>query len=639
MQDAEAPDPEPSSTEENCLPENGSRKDQEQNSVEAEREAEADGATCTICGAAKASALLDLRSNHVMQRRLSRDWKIHADVIRSTLKAICVECVCKLNMHSEVTRSLMQRMQRLQRSGGETTTVTTTTTSPSQHSPPIADAEVSTTLIEGQEEAAEAGASSYTPRSSCSVLEVYLAQQPYSPTAKEAEEKQADGWKWRTRLECQECGRAYFRRDYYAQHLRRCSKLRRAQPRPPRAKCRVLNEASCDEEAPSRVTRSSRIYYCRHCDDEFDSMIGKRQHERLKHKQRFPCDLCEAQLDTKYEWELHHTICQAKQEALIILQEQESGLAAESRTHSMRSRSRACSEAWDKYDVDDRDAENDENDSYEEEPDEGEDDQEEGDDDQEDAMYTRRMNFTGDWIVNHSRSNSNSAANLSHLYDEYGLGETHMTTDKEYDLYLLDLLKKQVRLKAFSCFTPSCGYQTDTLVALMKHDYMEHWKMSWFYCHKCGDVFTSKVFLDYHLHLQNRGLYICHKCRDEFELQHQLDRHFQLHRKGINYHCNFCRLEFLSEAKLLAHCKLRGHSPNDEPLISIDRSLSIVNCHASQSPDSPRISKSYEEREFYIPRIKVPSMQPMHLPQHKPFRFAIGICDFEEKNPNCVGCH
>ncbi|EDW48571.1 GM19843 [Drosophila sechellia] len=292
MQDATAPDPEPSSTDGNCSVEHDNQRDQEQN---------------------HASALLDLRSNHVMQRRLSRDWKIHADVIRSTLKAICVECVCKLNMHSEVTRSLMQRMQRLQRSGGETTKVTTTTTSPSQHSPPIADAEVSTTLIESQEEVAHSG-ESVRSRSSCSVLEVYLAQQPYSPSAKETEEKHAEGWKWRTRLECHECGRAYFRRDYYAQHLRRCSKTRRKQPRPSRAKCRVLNEASYDEEAPSRVTRSSRIYYCRHCDAEFESLISKRQHERVKHLQRYPCDLCEAQLDTKYEWEMHHTICQAKQE-------------------------------------------------------------------------------------------------------------------------------------------------------------------------------------------------------------------------------------------------------------------------------------------------------------------------------------
>jgi len=114
---------------------------------------------------------------------------------------------------------------------------------------------------------------------------------------------------------------------------------------------------------------------------------------------------------------------------LIILQQEESGQTVQSsrtpKARSTRSRSRACSEAWDKYNMDNKDEEDEEDESEEE-------DREEGEDDQEDAMYARRMNFTGDWIVNHSRSNSNSAGNLSLLYGDYGLVETHMTTDKEY---------------------------------------------------------------------------------------------------------------------------------------------------------------------------------------------------------------
>ncbi|XP_020800475.1 zinc finger protein 33A [Drosophila serrata] len=630
MRDAVAqpePEPEPSSSEANgsC---HGQEEQRPTGSAGSEREAEANESQCTICGVVQTAALLDLRSNHEMHRRLSRDWKIHADVIRSTLRAICVDCVCKLNMHSEVTRSLMQRMQRLQRSGGGTATVTTTT---QLLSPPIADAEVSTT-----QENTAAVPSARSSRSSCSVLEVYLAQ-PTETVGESGGEKHsaaAEGWKWRTRLECPECGRTYFRRDFYAQHMRRCCK-RRTQPRPPRAKCRVRNEAGIDDDeddnTPPRARRSLRTFLCRHCDAEFESLTSQRQHERAKHLQRFPCDLCEAQFDTKYEWELHHTICQAKREALGLLQQdEESGPAAlPSRT---RSQSRGCSVFWDKYNKDEN------GDDEEEETEEGD------DDDMEDAMYTRRMNFTGDWIVNHSRSNSNSAMNLSlMMYDEYGLGETHMTTDKEYDLYLLDLLITQVRLNAFTCFVPACGYQTDSLVTLMKHDYLEHWKMSWFYCHKCGDVFTSKVFLDYHMHRQNRGLYICHKCRDEFEYQHQLDRHFLLHNKGINYHCNFCRLEFLSEAKLLAHCKRCGHSPNDEPKIRIDRSLTITNCPVEETPLTEkdlRLARAYKEKELYIPKVEMPSLRPKPLPDHKPFRFAIGICEFDERNPpNCVGCH
>ncbi|KAM8714078.1 hypothetical protein ACLKA7_014266 [Drosophila subpalustris] len=605
---------------------------------------------CSICGRSKSSsAVMDLRANNVMQRRLSRDWKLSVshkmqlsdglssihfelqpDIINTTLQAICVECVCKLNMHSEVTRTLMQRLQRLTKAKGSGAMEAEHRRQRiKQCSPPIADAEVSTTGGRMDDVADAADVASAATSSSCSVgLQAYSAQPPESPTATESggmhnnnnnNANALDGWKWRTRLVCQHCERAYFRRDLYTLHVRRCWRRRTQRQR----KCRVLNEAGNDdaeedynnEQTLTQAPRHSRTFQCKYCVKEFAGIVALRQHQRTTHQSQHECSLCEAKFNTKYEWELHHTICSAKQEAL---QGQE--VAA---TRSTRSRSRACSMAWYK------DNEMDE---------EGE--QEQDDDDATsvaDTMYTRRMNFTGDWIVNHSRSNSNSAINLTMLYDDYVLEESQITTDKEYDLYLLDLLKTQVQLKAFSCFVPNCCYQTDTLVDLMKHDYMQHWKMSWFYCHKCGDVFTSKVFLDYHLHRQNRGFYICHKCHDEFEFQHQLDRHQVLHSKGINYHCNYCRLEFLSEAKLLAHCEHERHSPNDEsPLICIDHALSINNPVPIKEPIRAR---QYTMRVLDIPHIPWHSNRPMHLPQHKPFRFAIGICEFDNRNPpNCVGC-
>ncbi|EDW71437.2 zinc finger protein 184 isoform X1 [Drosophila virilis] len=584
---------------------------------------------CTICGSSKSSssALLDLRGNSVMQRRLSRDWKLSADIVKTTLRAICVECVCKLNMHSEVTRTLMQRLQRL------TVTAKSQTGTPVERrqcdSPPIADAEVSTTGVPlAQEEDGTGTVRTVSPTStasSCSVLQAYSAQPPESPSATESgglrnnSSNALDGWKWRTRRVCQYCERVYSRKDHYTLHVRRCWR-RQTQRRP---KCRVLNEPGNDEEddendngdqALSQTPRHSHTFQCQSCEKEFAGSLALRQHQRISHQHR--CSLCEAEFGTKYEWELHHTICSAKQEAL---QMQESP----TQPRSTRSRSRACSLAW--YNGELGDEETDE-------------DQQDDEDATSiaDTMYTRRMNFTGDWIVNHSRSNSNSALNLTMLYDDYVLEESHITTDKEYDLYLLDLLKTQVQLKAFSCFVPTCCYQTDTLVNLMKHDYMQHWKMSWFYCHKCGDVFTSKVFLDYHLHRQNRGVYICHKCHDEFEFQHQLDRHQVLHSKGINYYCNYCRLEFLSEAKLLAHCEHERHSPNDEPpLIRIQHELSIINPVHKE----PARTQQYTVRVLNIPHMPWISNRPMHLPNHKPFRFAIGICEFDNRNPpNCVGC-
>lgn len=80
MRDAAAqpetePEPEPSSSEGN-----GNCPGQEEPAAGSEREAEANESQCTICGAVQTAALLDLRSNHEMHRRLSRDWKIHVSL-------------------------------------------------------------------------------------------------------------------------------------------------------------------------------------------------------------------------------------------------------------------------------------------------------------------------------------------------------------------------------------------------------------------------------------------------------------------------------------------------------------------------------------------------------------------------------
>lgn len=92
----------------------------------------------------------------------------------------------------------------------------------------------------------------------------------------------------------------------------------------------------------------------------------------------------------------------------------------------MRSRSRSRASVW--YNEEDEDNDDEEEDDDEEDDDQVEDDQQAG----EEAMFTRRMNFTGDWIVNHSRSNSNSAMNLNMLYDGDELEESQISSGKEY---------------------------------------------------------------------------------------------------------------------------------------------------------------------------------------------------------------
>lgn len=348
MQDATESEPEPSSS--------SGAKD---NHVSA----------CTVCGTKKSSSsVLDLSANHVMQRRLTRDWKLpvvcdrvkfsqsshpfyrklQTEIISKTLRAICVECVCKLNMHSEVTRKLMLRLQRFTASASASAKVNAVA-APTQRrcSPPIADAEVSTTgsaLPQEELSATSARAASRSSSSSCSVLQAYSAQPPESPSATESggvhnNSGNSDGWKWRTRLVCQYCERVYFRKDLYTMHVRRCWRKRSQRHR----KCRVLNEAANDdddddkeqhdndnadnveEDANTSVEteqtdppRHSRTFQCKQCDKEFDGVVALRQHQRSTHQSLRRCSLCEAQFGTQYEWDLHHTICSAKQEVSTV---------------------------------------------------------------------------------------------------------------------------------------------------------------------------------------------------------------------------------------------------------------------------------------------------------------------------------
>jgi len=223
----------------------------------------------------------------------------------------------------------MQRLQRLTKNGSKTEPKYQT----KQCSPPIADAEVSTTggPLPLEDIVADAvDVHSATTSSSCSVLQAYSAQPPESPSATESggmhtnNGNSLDGWKWRTRLVCQHCERAYFRKDLYTLHVRRCWRRRTQRHR----KCRVLNEAGNDDDVAenesyndqtlTQVPRNSRTFQCRNCEKEFAGIVALRQHQRTTHQSQHRCSLCEAEFTTKYEWELHHTICSAKQEVSTL---------------------------------------------------------------------------------------------------------------------------------------------------------------------------------------------------------------------------------------------------------------------------------------------------------------------------------
>lgn len=160
-----------------------------------------------------------------------------------------------------------------------------------------------------------------------------------------------------------------------------------------------------------------------------------------------------------------------------------------------------------------------------------------------------------------------------------------------------------------------------------------------------------RVFLDYHLDLQNKGRYVCFKCGGHFEYQHQLDRHLIQHSRlanngGEKYICHFCNFKFLDEDKLMKHCHYENHDWNKKKhTIEIDHSMTITNKVPHKS-NNGRKNQKYQVKILNMVLKLMPSKRctPMekfrlHLPLHLRIPNRIGQVEFRHSlNPNCVGC-
>lgn len=160
----------------------------------------------------------------------------------------------------------------------------------------------------------------------------------------------------------------------------------------------------------------------------------------------------------------------------------------------------------------------------------------------------------------------------------------------------------------------------------------------------------SRVFLDYHLDMQNRGRYVCYICGGNFEYQNQLDRHLIQHKRiadsgGEKYICQFCNLRFLDEDKLFNHCNYENHDWNQRRQnIEIDHSMTISNKVLAKR--KPANEHKYQVKILKMVLKPVPTKRctPMekyrfHLPPHLRIPKRIGQVHFPyPSNPNCVGC-
>lgn len=123
--------------------------------------------------------------------------------------------------------------------------------------------------------------------------------------------------------------------------------------------------------------------------------------------------------------------------------------------------------------------------------------------------------------------------------------------------------------------------------------------------------------------------------------QHQLDLHLLYHSKQINYTCDKCKCEFLSEEKLFQHMKLEHSNETEKNLIRIQSKATFASSRSPNANDylNGRQHKKYTVKILNMRLPYMPSKRPLELPGHKPYRRRIGVIEFEnERNPNCCSC-
>ncbi|XP_067628743.1 zinc finger protein 888 isoform X2 [Eurosta solidaginis] len=405
---------------------------------------------------------------------------------------------------------------------------------------------------------------------------------------------------------CQYCGNSYIRKDHYNKHVRRC-RHKSAHSLPPTTASNAENTKQFNAkrirtngignhctmpitqiEEPQK--KRTRKFHCSECSAIMDNVTELRKH-RITHMRQYKCNMCKKDLTTLYEYDFHRTICLAENQVRLEVQEEarfqkETALNCDNKSVAKSERSiftrritRAQSRvrtqviktpkptttkamlsriskrrmtvltSVSKYiSANYSDSSNDDD----------------NDDDVSvaDSMDARRRIYTDDWLEKR------------YTNEVYETPAKQTNIGKEYDLILLERLKTQVKAQEFTCLVENCGFFADSLLNLMLHDYVHHFKASWFYCRKCGSVFTSKVFLDYHLDRQNGGRYICYKCNEQFMFQHQLDSHLILHTKHINHACTKCKCEYLSQTKLYQHMKTEHNNESEKKLIHIQSIVS-----------------------------------------------------------------
>lgn len=239
-----------------------------------------------------------------------------------------------------------------------------------------------------------------------------------------------------------------------------------------------------------------------------------------------------------------------------------------------------------------------------------------------DTDYTQVNRNVAQWVAGSRFSNAGSKASsvksipfecstesdFEDLSDDESVDVDVAISDKEYDLLMLRRLIRQSKHGVYICSSSDCDVSTETLRAMCLHDVLTHKRKPYFYCRKCKGVFIAKQYLDFHLHLQNFGVYRCYKCSAGFELEHLFQYHLIQHQRNEDHPCLWCGNIYTSLEELKTHCLETRHDPNErKKLITIDPTMTITN---NVAPEPPRPKRVYKSTINVMNLPKTPSVQP-----------------------------
>lgn len=401
-----------------------------------------------------------------------------------------------------------------------------------------------------------------------------------------------------------------------------------------------------------RSTPHNAVHECVDCSATFDSSTKLKTHSRI-HLKRYYCMYCHKESLSQFDHDFHEAECRgghmAKEETV------ETGRMTRSRARSLRS---VCNPSAGDDGKSEKSAGSKVASRRRKSPGgktkNGDGDGQDDDDDAATSVaytdYTQLNMDIAQWVAGTCFSNIGSKASsvkslnisecntendLESLSDAENMSQ-NIISDKEYDIIMLERLINQTESNVYICSFLNCDFISNTLREMCLHEILIHKLKPHFYCRKCKGVFTSKLYLDYHLHLQNYGEYQCNKCRMRFNFEYLLQYHLIQHQKNDSFPCSLCGNSYTSAQELRIHCIETGHDPRKrKKLITIDPTMSIVN---DVAPEEPPPKRAYKSTINIMDLPKTPSLQPRtNMKRPKGRSIFLGEIDFVyQLGLNCV---